>query len=207
MSERNTEFLDRVASPSPTPGGGAVCAYVGALASALASMVGNLTVGKKRYADVEKRVQENLDMLAQCRSSLVVLLEEDERAFNELVKCWKMPKDTILQRRARKEAEQKALLGACEVPLQIMRVCAKVIELDRLMAYEGNRTVLADAGACATLAKAALDAAALSVYVNTAAMTDMKLARELDLQASDLARTFGKQAQEIYDYVVSEVSA
>ena len=207
MLERDNEFLNRVASPSPTPGGGAVCAYVGALASALASMVGNLTVGKKRYAHVEEQIQENLVLLADCRSDLVDLMQADEYAFNELVKCWKMPKDTILQRRARKDAEQKALVGACDVPLQIMCVCAKVIELDALMAYEGNRTVLSDAGACASLAKGALEAAALSVYVNTASMEDQEKARMLNQQAADLVRTFGKQADQLYQYAVSEVSA
>ena len=113
-------FIDALASKAPTPGGGGASACAGALASALASMVGNLTVGKKKYADVEERMQAELVELDDTRARLLALIDEDARAFAPLAAAYGMPKGTDEERAAQSAALQKALVGACEVPLEIM---------------------------------------------------------------------------------------
>ncbi len=199
-------FIEALASPAPTPGGGGACAYVGALAAALGSMVGNLTVGKPRYAAVEKEMREHLAQLKACRDDLLHLIEHDAKAFSALSKTWKMAKATPAQQKARHEAEQKALYGACEVPLQIMRVCAKVIELDDFLAHNATRLALSDVGASAVLAKGAMEAAALNVYVNAAMMDDARDAKAFEREATDLVKSFSYQADVLYDYVRYDVA-
>lgn len=112
----DTEFVEALASKAPTPGGGGASAYAGALASALASMVGNLTVGKKKYADVEERDAAEVVELDDTRAHLLSLIDEDARAFEPLAAAYGMPKDTDAERAAQSAALQQALVGACEVP-------------------------------------------------------------------------------------------
>lgn len=204
MSDK--KFLEALASSAPTPGGGGACAYAGALAAALGSMVGNLTLGKPRYASVEDDIRGHLVQLKACREELLRLIDADAKAFSALARTWKMPKSTPFQREARHAAEQKALLEACEVPLQIMRVCAKVIELDDFMAHNASRLALSDVGASAALAKGALKAAALNVYVNVGMMDDRGTADAFEREAEDLAKSFSYQADVLYDYVRHEIS-
>ena len=116
----DTKFIEARASKAPTPGGGGASAYAGALASALASMVGNLTVGKKKYADVEERMQAELVELADTREHLLALIDEDARAFEPLAAAYGMPKGSDEERAAQSAALQAALVDACEVPLEIM---------------------------------------------------------------------------------------
>ena len=198
MTSLNNEFLEELASAAPTPGGGAACACVGALASSLASMVANLTLHKKGYEAHEQEMAEAIEALANCRELLLSLMAEDEKAFGALAACWRMPKTTKKEIAARHEAEQRALVTASEVPLQIMRICAKIIEIDEFMVRDGNRNAIADAGAAAVFAKAAIQAAALNVYGNTTYMDDLDAADEYDEQAHDLVMTFGARADEIY---------
>lgn len=199
-------FIDALASSSPTPGGGGACAYAGALAAALNSMVGNLTLGKPRYARVEADVRENLVQLRACRDELLRLVDDDAKAFSALARTWKMPKATPEQQRARHSAEQHALSDACEVPLQIMRICAKIVEIGDFMAHNASRLALSDVGASAALAKGAIAAAALNVYANASMMDDAEKADALSREADDLVKAFSYQANVLYDYVRHEIS-
>lgn len=204
MSDR--KFIEALASSAPTPGGGGACAYAGALAAALGSMVGNLTLGKPRYASVEEDVREHLVQFKACREELLHLIDADAKAFSALARTWKMPKASQAQRDMRHAAEQRALVEACEVPLQIMCVCAKVIELDDFMAHNASRLALSDIGASAALAKGALKAAALNVHVNISLMDDGETAERFRREADDLAKSFSYRADVIYDYVRHEIA-
>lgn len=113
-------------------------AYCGALASALASMVGNLTVGKKSFAQVEPEVYMRLEKLAALRRRLLELVGEDAQAFGPLAAAYRMPKDTPEQQAAKEAAIQAALVGACEVPLDIMRTAAAVVDHTEFLAYNGS---------------------------------------------------------------------
>ena len=201
----DTSFLDDMASAAPTPGGGGAAAYAGALAAALGSMVGNITAAKPKFAGVADDLRETVRRLDDCRAALVGLVDDDAQAFSALAATWKMPRETDAQKAERAEAEQRALIGACDVPMQIMRVCAKVIELDGMLAENASRLAISDVGASAILAKAALQAAALSVYVNTSLMADADQARAYEREVRELMRGFSDSADMAYDVVLHEI--
>ncbi len=197
----DTRFLEELASAAPTPGGGGAAAFAGALGAALGTMVGNLTVGKKKYAQVEEAVKERMAQLDACREELVALVAADAEAFSVLAATWKMPKDTPEEAAARHRATQAALIQACEVPLQIMRVCERVIEADEYLARHGSSAALSDVGASAALAKGAAEAAVLNVYINAAAMDDAQAASELVRQSWQMTEDVGRRAAEVYEVV------
>ena len=202
----NTEFIDELASSAPTPGGGGASAYVGALASALASMVGNLTVGKKKYAAVEDQMRERLVRLEDVRARLIVLIEEDERAFQPLADSYHMPHETPEEQAAKHAATQAALVGACEVPLAIMRCVQEVVELTDFMVRHGSALALSDAGVAATFARAAAEGASMTVFINAAAMDDKALAVSYRAQANDIITRVRIRCDSMFDYVRRVVS-
>lgn len=198
-------FTDKLASAAPTPGGGGASAYAGALAAALSSMVCNLTLGKPAFASVDDELRHILGRVESCREDLLNLIDGDAQAFDAIAAAWKMPKETPDQKLDRNKATQKALVSACEVPLQIMRICAKVIELDGFLVNNSSKLALSDVGASAILAKGALQAAALNVYINTTLMDNETQARAYEFEADDLARNFTLKADEIYDAVNARI--
>lgn len=201
----DTEFIEALASKAPTPGGGGASAYVGALASALASMVGNLTVGKKKYADVEEQMLAELTELDDTRAHLLALVDADARAFAPLAAAYGMPKGTDEERAAQNDALQKALVGACEVPLEIMATCLQVIESCVFMARYGSVLALSDAGAAAVLAKAALQAASLNAVINLGSMDDAVRSDAYRNQMEDLLAAGIAMADEVYADVVERL--
>ena len=174
------EFVAALASNAPTPGGGGAAALVGAIGTALGSMVGSLTVGKKKYAAVEA---ELMALMAECGSLQDALLDQvaaDAACFAPLAKAYSIPKDDP----GRDSALEEATLNACAAPLEIMRLCARAIELAGEFAAKGSRLALSDAGCAAILCKAALQAASLNVFINTGALRDRAAAEALDARAN-----------------------
>lgn len=202
----DTRFVEDLASAAPAPGGGGASAYVGALAAALASMVGNLTVGKKTYADVEGEVVRHLDELEGLRSRLIELVDADARAFEPLAAAYRMPKGSPEELAAKQETIQRALVGATEVPFEIMRTVARVVGHADYLAHHGSRMARSDAGVSAAFARAAVDGASLNVYINAASMDDADRARRVREEASVIASTTRERCDELFDFVVKEVS-
>lgn len=198
-------FLNELSSDAPAPGGGGASAYVGALSAALASMVIAIAGRKRAYESIAGKLQEQTDMLASCREALVGLVEEDAVAFGALAATWKMPKSTPEERTRKSEAQQEALVGACEVPMQIMRICAKVIEIDHDLIGLVDRMILSDVGASVIIALGAMKAAALNVRVNAAYMKDADAAQAYLGEVDDMIRTFEYSAQVVYDFVKDNV--
>ncbi len=205
MNMVDTEFIEALASKAPTPGGGGASAYAGALASALASMVGNLTVGKKKYAAVEERVQAELLALEATRLRLLELIDGDAAAFAPLAAAYGMARDTDEAAAAQRAALQVALVDACEVPLEIMRQCVQVIESCVFMAKHGSVLALSDAGAAVMLAKAALLSASLNVRINIGSMADKARAKAYRDQMEDLIAAGGTLADDVYAGVVERL--
>lgn len=201
----NRTFIDEVAAGTPTPGGGGAAAYCGALGSALSSMVGNLTVGKKRYAEYEDQIKEHLAQLAEVRDELLELVERDAAAFAPLANAYRLPKGTSEEAEHRHAVIQEALIDAIEVPFAIMNACARVIELSDFLAYHGTRTAVSDVATGVSFAKGALKGAALNVYVNAAALDNREQAQRYTDEADRLIAECGRRADEIYDYVLEEI--
>lgn len=155
-------FVDAVAANSPTPGGGAVAALAGALASALTSMVGRLTVGKSRYADVWNEMEAAVLKSERLRAALTARIAEDSAAFDAVMLAYKLPKDTP----AREAALHAALTRAAETPLATARDAVEVMKLALEVAGKGNQNAISDAATSAWMAMAAIQSALWNVRVN-----------------------------------------
>ncbi|MFR8009056.1 MAG: cyclodeaminase/cyclohydrolase family protein [Gordonibacter urolithinfaciens] len=202
----DTSFIDELASAAPTPGGGGASAYAGALAAALASMVGNLTVGKKTYADVEDEVRASLARLDALRARLVELVDEDARAFEPLAAAYRLPKATPDEQAAKNAALQQALVGASDVPLAIMRAVADVVDEADYLAHHDSKMARSDAGVAAAFARAASDGASLNIFINAASMDDAAQAARYRGEAESLAARTRERCDELFDFVKTSVS-
>ena len=202
----DTSFIDELASAAPAPGGGGASAYAGALAAALASMVGNLTVGKKTYADVEDEVRASLARLDALRARLVALVDEDARAFGPLAAAYRLPKATPEEQAAKNAALRQALVGASDVPLAIMRAVADVVDEADYLAHHGSKMARSDAGVAAAFARAASDGASLNIFINAASMDDAAQAARYRGEAESLAARTRERCDELFDFVKTSVS-
>ena len=201
----DTSFFDDLASANPDPAEGAAAAYVGALAASLSTMVGNLTVGKKRFADVEDLVYNLMEELSFVRDDLLELIEEDADSFRPLFEAYRMPSETPEQAAAKNGAMQEALVAAIETPLAIMRSSCRVIELTETMAQKGCGLAVADAGAAAILAEAALRTASLTVTINVKSVEDERMARKYRREAAEMLAIYSPKADAVVKYVTWKV--
>lgn len=202
----DTAFIDELASGAPTPGGGGASAYVGALSAAAACMVGNFTVGKKTYAEVEDQVKLSIERLQGLKDYLVDLVNQDAQAFGPLSDAYRLPKDTEEQKAAKHKALQSALYAACDVPMNIMRAVADVLDEIDFVAHHGSKMVRSDAGVAAAFARAASDAASLNVFINIASMEDEQAVMRYRGEAEMLADRTRERADELFNYVKTAVS-
>lgn len=200
------QFIEELASAAPTPGGGAACAYVGVLSTCLTSMVGNLTVGKERYKNVEAEARERLARLEAMRARLAELVRADEEAFAPLAAAYRMPRGTDEERAAREAAVQNALYGASEVPLEIMETILEALGAAKFFSYNGNRSALSDIGAAATFARAAAHGVRLTVVANISSMKDEQRARVYRQRMSSLLADIDQQADFVESYVLDYLS-
>jgi glutamate formiminotransferase/formiminotetrahydrofolate cyclodeaminase len=175
-------FLEEVASPLPTPGGGSVAALSGALAAALATMACQLTVGKEEYAEVAKEMRAALEQTQGLQEDLFAFIEEDAQAFEALLAANRLPKDTEEERESRTMAVQIALRSAASVPLAVADRAVKVLEVLLTVVAKGGSNVLPDAGTAAQMANAAVRGSALNVRTNAASLADEELAMAFEQQ-------------------------
>ena len=195
MKELSLEiFAEQLASNAPVPGGGGASALVGAVGVALGNMVGSLTVGKKKYADVEDEIIALNEKAALLREELLTLMEKDAAVFEPLSKAYSIPKDDS----ARDEVMAVVLKQASEVPLEIMRKCCEAIDLIEVYAQKGSVLAVSDAGCGAAICKAALESAALNVYINTKSMKDRELAETMNAEVDIMLSKYCAKAAEIY---------
>ena len=199
------EFIDVLASSAPIPGGGGASALVGAIGVALGNMVGSLTVGKKRYADVEEDIIRCKEEADEITKSLLELVAKDAEVFEPLSKAYSLPKSTPEELAKKEEVMAVVLKDACEVPLEIMKTCARGLDLMKEFAEKGSRIALSDAGVGATLLKSALQGASLNIYINTKSMKDRVLAQRLNDETDSLRKTYEKKADEIFENVCNEI--
>lgn len=197
------QFLSELAKGSATPGGGTAAGLAGAQGAALLAMVCNLTIGRKKYADVEEEMQEALDKAERLRLRLMELMEEDTRAFDGVMAAYRLPKDTPEQKAARSAAIQAGLKEATRTPMETLTACVDVLELAPLVVKNGNPNVISDGGAGVLSAHAGMMTAALNVRINLNAIKDEAfVAAQTEQMETLIAR--GNEAKDRAWVIVSE---
>ena len=166
------EFCQELSSSSPAPGGGSTGALAAALASSLVSMVANLTIGKKKYSDVQEKMQNIKEEANKLTKSLLELVDQDTIAFNKVMEAFRMPKKTKEEKELRTKAIQHAMKGACEVPLEIAKQSVNIASISNKVARYGNKNAITDAGVAARLAEASYFAGVYNVRINLASIKD-----------------------------------
>ncbi len=207
MLESNAaQFITALSSKEPVPGGGGASAYVGALGMALGLMVGNLTVGKKKYQDVEADIIANMEKGQAIIDRLKELVKEDAEAFYPLSQAYGLPKNTEEEIRIKDETLQKALVQAALVPLEIARTCAEAIDLHEELARKGSRIAISDVGVGVIFAKAALEGAKLNVLINTQIMKDQELKQKTEAELEEIVRVYTQKADKIFRSVEKDIT-
>jgi len=199
-------FLDQLASSAATPGGGSAAAILGGMGAALVSMVCNLTIGKKKYADVEGDMKDVLAKAEDLRHRLTGMIQDDVRAFDTVMGAYGMPKDTDEDKAARDEAIQEALKMATDVPVRCCRLAREVIDLALVVSEKGNLNVISDAGVAVLSAYAALRSAALNVYINAKLISDTSFVGAKLGELEDLLAGAEATTEKAYDIVKGKVS-
>ncbi len=192
------DFVVALSGKDPVPGGGGASALVGAIGCALGSMVGSLTLGKKKYADVEEDIKALMVKAEEIEKALLVLVDRDAEVFQPLAVAYGLPKTTPEEIAEKSRVMEAALKEAASVPLEIMRVCGEALELTRDFSEKGSALAISDAGCSATILKAALQSASLNVLINTKAMEDLDYAKKLNLEVESLLETYGNMGEEIF---------
>jgi formiminotetrahydrofolate cyclodeaminase len=199
------QFLETLASRSPTPGGGSVVAIMGAMGAALVAMVCHLTLGKVHYEAVSEEMEAVLLEVEALRSTLLNFIRADVEAFDAVMAAYSLPKATDEDKVKRSAAIQWALKGATRVPLDCAKASRRVIELSRLVAERGNTNVATDAGVAALTAFAALKSSALNVRVNTGSIKDSDFVRESLLELDRLMAGMDQETHSIYQLVLQKL--
>ena len=191
------KFVEVLASDAPAPGGGGAAALVGAIGTALGNMVGSLTVGKKKYAEVEAEIIELKGKCDALQKELLDQVEADEVNFLPLAKAYGIPKDDP----NRDSIMEEATIIACSTPMKIMELCCQAIEYIKVFADKGSRLAVSDAGCGAVCCKAALQAASLNVFINTKSLKNREVAEEMNAKANNMLSVYGAMADEIFTTV------
>jgi formiminotetrahydrofolate cyclodeaminase len=180
------DFVRRLSSKEPVPGGGGAAALAGALGAALGGMVASLTAGKPKYAAVEEDIQRLMAAVYKLQSELLDLIERDAEVFSPLAEAYGMASATDEEKAEKERVMQACLKQAALVPLEIMEKCAETLPLLEELAAKGSVLAVSDAGCAAALSKAAMQAAWLNVRINVRLIKDEEFAGGTDARGRRL---------------------
>jgi formiminotetrahydrofolate cyclodeaminase len=199
MTENSIDqFLDDLASASPTPGGGSAAAIMGAMGAALVSMVCNVSFGKKGCEAAEPELRNMLVRSEELRRRLAAMVAEDIAAFDSLMASYKLAKLSEEEKSRRAETIQACLERATLVPLECARACSQVVGMARRAADLGYKHVISDAGVGVAAAESALRSAALNVFINAPSLKNRRFAASAIEEVERLARTSAAEAEATY---------
>ncbi len=187
-SPEPASFIDELAAPTPTPGGGSAAAYAGAMGAGLVAMVAGLTIGKKKYAEVEAEMQAIRVVAENLRTELTQAVDDDAASFEVLMATFKLPKDTDEQKETRNNAIIKATLNAAHIPLNVSESAVKVMELALKCAKHGNVNAISDSMSGFAMSRAALTAAGYNVRININSLEDRSAGDKMLSELAELEK-------------------
>jgi glutamate formiminotransferase / formiminotetrahydrofolate cyclodeaminase len=196
-SPKPVSFLDELASALPAPGGGSAAAYAGSMGAGLVAMVSGLTIGRKKYAEVEAEMQAVHVMAEKLRAEMTQAVDDDSASFEAVIGAFKLPKETEEQQTARTAAIQIATMNAAYVPLQSVQRSVKIMELAIKCAVHGNLNAISDAMSGFAMARASLTAAAYNVRINIHSLPDKSAGDDYLKELADLEKKADKLEKEI----------
>ena len=195
------EFLNKVAGSDPVPGGGSIAALNGAIASALAAMVANLTIGKKGYEEHEELMQHIAGVALQEQNTFIEDIDRDSEAYDSVFACFKMPKATDEEKAARSAAIQEATRHAALIPMEVARKALEVMPVIADIARLGNRNAITDACVAMMAARSAVLGALLNVRINLGVLKDKEFVLGLQAEADRIEQTACRKEKELLDAV------
>lgn len=194
-------FLSETAGSSPVPGGGSISALNGAIAAALTEMVANLTIGKKKYADVEGQMRAIAIEAASIRERLIRDIDRDSEAYDRVFAAFKLPKETEEQIAERKRTIQDATKEAAVVPMQVAEEIATVMETIIYVAHKGNRNAVTDACVAMMTARTCVLGALLNVRINLGSIEDEAFVKRMREKADHMEAEAIRIETKLLDWV------
>lgn len=199
------QFLEVLSSRQPVPGGGGASALAGALGSALGLMVGNLTVGKKKYAQVEADVRLLMERLELLQADMASLADEDAEVFAPLAAAYGLPAGTEEEKAYKAEVMEKNLLEASLVPVRIMEKAVETLEILEELEQKGSVMAVSDVGVAVQFIRTALTGAVMNVYINTKSMKSRQTAEKINEKAEQMLTAGTSQADRVYGKVLARL--
>lgn len=199
------DFINEVDSKSPAPGGGSVAALAGSIASALSRMVGHLTVGKKKFKALDEHTQnefnEALNVLLEIKEKLVVLIDKDTEAFNEIMNAFKLPKETEEEKKVRSAAIENATVTAIEIPMEVATLCKQGMEVIDIIKKDGNKNCTSDLGVSMLMFYSGLIGAVMNVNINIPGLSNPELISDYQNKVNELL----SDAKEKHDLFIENI--
>lgn len=205
LEMKSTEFLEVLSSKEAVPGGGGASAAVGAMAAALGLMVSNLTIGKKKYQNVEDEVVSVKEKLINLRDRLVRLTDEDAKAFEPLSKAYGLPRETQEEKAKKAQVMEQALYEASVVPVEIMETILETMQYLEVLGDKGSTLAISDVGVGILFAQAALEGASLNVFINTKSMKNTERADELNDKTHAIIAAGNELKEKVYATVLGKI--
>ena len=199
LVEKNSiEFVEVLASKAAVPGGGGAAALVGAIGTALGSMVCNLTIGKKKYAEFDEKNKEVLKRATEIQDELLKMVDEDADEFLPLSKAYGLPSTTDEEKKIKEDTLEAALKNACGVPIKIVRTCYEAIKLHEELVDKGSKLAISDVGVGVQCLRAALISGKLNVTININMIKDAEFVKSVKEETDRLVSDGVKIADEVY---------
>lgn len=196
VDESFKNLLEKISSKSPTPGGGSVAAMAGAIACSLGEMVCNLTIGKKRYADVEEEMKKYSSLLKDARKKFEELVDEDAMAFDEVMRAYKSNDEVKIE---------EAMKEAAETPLKTAMLCVEISNVLKSVAEKGNKNAITDAGVAAYMMHTCFKSASFNVMINLKYIKDDAFKDSMVKRLSEGEKKVEMALNEIVEIVEREI--
>jgi len=191
-----TDFITKLSSKDPTPGGGGASALIGAVSAALCSMVANLTTGKKKYAEYQADIDEILSRLSNSIPTLLELIDKDAEVFEPLSAAYSAKDDELLE---------KALVTACSVPMELLKELANLVDIIEQLAVKGSKLAVSDVGVAASACRCAMESAVMNIYINTKMMKNVDYAKQVNAEAKQMLNDGITRCNAVYKQITEDL--
>ena len=195
------DFLNQTASNNPVPGGGSISALNGAIATALAEMLANLTIGKKKYVELEGVMKDTVDVMSQQREQFFADIDRDAEAYNLVMKAYKLPKETDEEKLKRFEIIQDATKHAALIPMEIAQRAFDLLDEIEHTTRNGNSNAVTDGCISMMTCRTAVLGALLNVRINLGSIKDADFVKDLENRCNTMEVEAMRKEQELYEWV------